>query len=216
MKEFVKINHRITADLILNMSAKQGFKVVVVGESSVGKTAIVTRLVSGVFKEECNTTIGVEFKSYTVQAQGETVKLHIWDTAGQEKFRSVSKAYFRNALGALLVFDISQKDTFTKIETWATDLTTLCVPNAYIILVGNKSDLEDKREVSSEEAKQLAERCNMEYIETSAKDNQNIEDAFTRLGNGILEGVKNKTIVIDSGEKKIEEKEVVPENNCQC
>lgn len=170
------------------------FKIVVVGASGVGKTAIVNQLVNKNFKEEGQPTIGVEFKSYSVQADGENVKLQIWDTAGQERFRSVSKAYFRNAVGAILVFDLTQKPSFDELNAWINDLNALCAPNAFIILVGNKSDLADDRAVSENEAQETAKRYNVEYLETSAKNGSNVEEAFVRLGQGILRGTKEKKI----------------------
>jgi small GTP-binding protein len=162
------------------------YKIVVVGASGVGKTAIVNQLVNKTFKEEGQPTIGVEFKSFAIQAEGENVKLQIWDTAGQERFRSVSKAYFRNAVGAVLVFDLTQKPSFDELNTWINDLNALCAPNAYIILVGNKSDLADERAVSAGETQETAKRYNLEYLETSAKDGSNIAEAFTRLAVGIV------------------------------
>jgi small GTP-binding protein len=176
--------------LVMDDSESNSYKIVVVGSSGVGKTAIVNQLVNKTFKEEGQPTIGVEFKSFAINAEGELVKLQIWDTAGQERFRSVSKAYFRNAIGALLVFDLTQKPTFDEVNTWLNDLTTLCAANAYIVLVGNKSDLKDDRAVSAGEADEAARRYNLEYIETSAKDGSGVAEAFARLAGGIVR--KNK------------------------
>jgi small GTP-binding protein len=170
------------------------FKIVVVGASGVGKTAIVNQLVNKSFKAEGQPTIGVEFKSYSLTADDENVKLQIWDTAGQERFRSVSKAYFRNALGAVLVFDLTQKASFDELNMWINDLNTLCAPNACIILVGNKTDLPDDRTVSQNEASETAKRYNLEYLETSAKNGDNVTEAFVRLGQGILRQVKKGQI----------------------
>jgi small GTP-binding protein len=169
---------------------ENSYKIVVVGSSGVGKTAIVNQLVTKTFKEEGQPTIGVEFKSFAIQAEGENVKLQIWDTAGQERFRSVSKAYFRNAIGAVLVFDLTQKPTFDEVNTWLNDLNSLCAPNAYIIMVGNKSDLRDERAVSAGEADEASKRYGLEYIETSAKDGSGIADAFARLAGGIVRKVR--------------------------
>jgi small GTP-binding protein len=170
------------------------FKIVVVGASGVGKTAIVNQLITKTFKAEGQPTIGVEFKSYSFTADDETVKLQIWDTAGQERFRSVSKAYFRNALGAVLVFDLTQKASFDELNVWINDLNTLCTPNAFIILVGNKTDLPDDRCVSESEAQETAKRYNLEYLETSAKNGDNVTEAFVRLGQGVLRQVKKGQI----------------------
>jgi small GTP-binding protein len=176
------------------MSSEYSFKIVVVGASGVGKTAIVTQLVNQTFKSESQPTIGVEFKSYALPSEEESVKLQIWDTAGQERFRSVSKAYFRNAYGAVLVFDLTNKQSFDELNLWINDLNTLCIPNAYIIMVGNKADLVDDRTVSEGEAQETAKRYNLEYLETSAKTGQSVPEAFIRLGNGILRQVKKGQI----------------------
>jgi small GTP-binding protein len=197
------------------------FKIVVVGASGVGKTAIVSQLVSHTFREECQPTIGVEFKSWSLQTDTETVKLQIWDTAGQERFRSVSKAYFRNALGAVLVFDLTSKASFDELSMWINDLNTLCSPNAYIILVGNKTDREDDRIVTEGEAKETAKRHGLEYIETSAKSGDNVAEAFVRLGGGILRQIKTGKI---AGPKTNEQKQdpfqeppaVEQTNACKC
>lgn len=177
-------------------SGPNSFKIVVVGASGVGKTAIVNQLVNKSFKEEGQPTIGVEFKSYSLQADDENVKLQIWDTAGQERFRSVSKAYFRNALGAVLVFDLTQRTSFEELNMWINDLNTLCAPNAYIILVGNKKDLVDDRQIVESEAQEFAKRYNLIYLETSAKDGTNVSEAFVRLGTGILRQIKEGEIKI--------------------
>ena len=175
-------------------SGQNNFKIVVVGASGVGKTAIVNQLVNKNFKEEGQPTIGVEFKSFSLEAGDEHVRLQIWDTAGQERFRSVSKAYFRNAVGAVLVFDITEKQSFDELNMWINDLNTLCAPNAYIILVGNKTDRAEERAVSESEAQETAKRYNLEYLETSAKSGENVQEAFVRLGQGIVRQFKEKKI----------------------
>ena len=162
------------------------FKVVVVGSSGVGKTAVVRQLIDGKFNEEGQPTIGVEFKTHSLTADGENIKLQIWDTAGQERFRAVSKAYFRNAVGAILVFDVTNRQSFEDLTNWHNDLTQLAQPNAFIVLVCNKCDLKDERQITEEEADAFAQRHNLIRIETSAKDGTNIKDAFARLGEGIV------------------------------
>jgi small GTP-binding protein len=176
------------------MSGEYLFKIVVVGASGVGKTAIVTQLVTQKFKSCSPPTIGVEFTSYALLSEEESIKLQIWDTAGQERFRSVSKAYFRNAYGAVLVFDLTNKQSFDELNMWINDLNTLCIPNAYIILVGNKADLVDDRTVSEGEAQEMGKRYNLEYLETSAKTGEHVPEAFIRLGNGIIRQVKKGQI----------------------
>jgi small GTP-binding protein len=178
--------------------ASNTFKVVVVGASGVGKTAIVHQLINKNFKEESQSTIGVEFKSYSLQTDSETVKLQIWDTAGQERFRSVSKAYFRNALGAVLVFDLTNKPSLDELDGWINDLNSLSAPNAVIILAGNKADLTEERIVTENEARETAKRYGLDYLETSAKNGDNIAETFVRLASGILRQVKAGAIAMPS------------------
>ena len=170
-------------------SAQNSYKVVVVGSSGVGKTAIVQRLVDGTFCDEGQSTVGVEFKSHSISFDEETMKLSIWDTAGQERFRSVSKAYFRNAVGAILVFSLEDSQSFNELDGWLNDLHALATPNAVILLVGNKADVNDKT-VTTSEAEAFAKRHNLEYLETSAKDGLNINDTFVRLARDINDKVK--------------------------
>lgn len=196
------------------------YKVVVVGSSGVGKTAIVQHLINGSFKEEGQPTIGVEFKSYSLQTDGESIKLQIWDTAGQERFRSVSKAYFRNALGAILVFDLTNRQSFDDLNVWFNDLRQLCAPNAYIILIGNKVDLEDDRQIVESEANAFAQRYDLVYLETSAKKGNNIAEAFVRLGKEIYRKVKSGEIKdVKPQSKKVEnttETQSEPSNQKGC
>ena len=170
------------------------FKIVVVGSSGVGKSAIVQRLVDGTFREEGQSTVGVEFKPFVIPVNDQNVKLQIWDTAGQERFKSVSKAYFRNAVGAVLVYDISNDATFEDLTNWLHDLQQLCNPNAYILLVGNKADLEEQRQVGIDQAKVFAEQHHLEYLETSALSGANITEAFTKLAFGVANRVNSGQI----------------------
>ncbi|KAH0787461.1 Ras family protein [Histomonas meleagridis] len=174
--------------------SSNGYKVVVVGSSGVGKSAMVQNLITGSFREEEQPTIGVEFRPFMIQVENENVRLQIWDTAGQERFRSVSKAYFRNAFGGLLVFDITDRDSFDDLINWLNDMRQLCTPNASIILIGNKADLEDDRVISEKEASSYAERYNLSYIETSAKNGKNIRETFVRLGTEIVHKIKSGEI----------------------
>ena len=171
-------------------SSTNSFKVVVVGSSGVGKTAVVRQLIDGKFNEEGQPTIGVEFKTYSLTADGDNIKLQIWDTAGQERFRSVSKAYFRNAVGAILVYDITNRASFEELNAWINDLNTLAAPNASIVLIGNKSDLTDERQVGKEEADAFAENHGLVNIEISSKDGTNIELVFQALAEGIVRNVR--------------------------
>lgn len=171
--------------------SSQSYKVVLVGSSGVGKTSIVHQLLQGSQPVETTPTIGVEFKMYAYS----DVKLQLWDTAGQERFRSVSKAYFRNAVGALICYDITNRQSFEDLQGWISDINELAVANAYIVLVGNKSDLEDKRVVSESEAEEFATRNKLTRIETSAKNGDGIQEAFARLKDGIIRNEKEGKLV---------------------
>jgi small GTP-binding protein len=170
------------------------FKIVVVGSSGVGKSAIVQRLVDETFREETRSTVGVEFKPIIIPVGDQTVKLQIWDTAGQERFRSVSRAYFRNAVGGVLVFDIASDSSFDDLDEWLHDLQQLANPNAYIMLVGNKSDLEAERRVGAQQARDFAEKHKLDYIETSALTGANVTEAFTRLAFAVAKMVASGQI----------------------
>jgi small GTP-binding protein len=172
------------------------YKIVIVGSSSVGKSSIVQRLVQGSFSAEGTTTCGADFYSYCCPVNNENVKLQVWDTAGQERFRSISKSYFRNAVGAVLVYDITNLKTFDDLAGWLSDLQSLSAPNAYILLVGNKCDLEASREVGGDLVKEFAERHHLESLETSALSGQNVTEAFARLSLEVSTRVSNGSIAV--------------------
>jgi small GTP-binding protein len=167
------------------------FKLIVVGDSGTGKSCLVTRYADDEFKLDTKSTIGVEFKTVDVMLNGKTVKLQIWDTAGQERFRAITSAYYRGAVGVLMVYDITKRKTFLDIDKWLFEIKENCLNGVNIILVGNKSDLSAMREVSSEEAKKYAESHTkkgfpISFIETSALDKTNVEVAFLDLAKNIL------------------------------
>eukprot|EP00027_Filamoeba_sp_ATCC50430_P009839 CAMPEP_0168561684 /NCGR_PEP_ID=MMETSP0413-20121227/11727_1 /TAXON_ID=136452 /ORGANISM="Filamoeba nolandi, Strain NC-AS-23-1" /LENGTH=215 /DNA_ID=CAMNT_0008593073 /DNA_START=64 /DNA_END=711 /DNA_ORIENTATION=- len=155
------------------------YKVVVTGDSGVGKTNIISRFTSGEFQQENKATIGVEFGHAEVTlANGTQIKVQIWDTAGQERFRAITRGYYRGAVGALMVYDITKAQTFKNVEKWLQELHEHADANIVIMLVGNKTDLHDKREVSTDEARKFASKNDLLYIETSALDGENIKEAF--------------------------------------
>jgi small GTP-binding protein len=162
------------------VEVKATFKFIVIGSSGVGKTAILKRLIDDVFSGESQTTIGVEFMATLIQVDGVTIKLQIWDTAGQERFRAIAKAYFRSAIGVLLVFDLSDRNSFEDLSHWLNDVHTLCDPNAVVTLLGNKSDLVNERAVTVTEAETFAQLHQLVYVETSALGGTNIQEAFER------------------------------------
>jgi len=157
------------------------FKVVLIGDSGVGKSNLLSRFTRNEFTIESKSTIGVEFATRTIQCDGKVIKAQIWDTAGQEKYRAITSAYYRGAVGALLVYDITRATTFEHLERWLQELLNHSDKNIVVMLVGNKSDLRHLRAVSTEQSKEFAEKNNLSFIETSALDSSNVELAFTNI-----------------------------------
>jgi len=157
------------------------YKVVLIGDSGVGKSNLLSRFTRNEFNLETKSTIGVEFATRSIQTEGKTIKAQIWDTAGQERYRAITSAYYRGAVGALLVYDISKQVTFKNVERWLQELRENADRNIVIMLVGNKSDLRHLREVPTEEAKEFAEKNKLSFIETSALDSSNVELAFQNI-----------------------------------
>ncbi|EXJ93334.1 Ras-like protein Rab-11B [Capronia coronata CBS 617.96] len=178
------------------------FKVVLIGDSGVGKSNLLSRFTRNEFNLDSKSTIGVEFATRSIQVDTKTIKAQIWDTAGQERYRAITSAYYRGAVGALLVYDISKRQTYDNVTRWLKELRDHADANIVIMLVGNKSDLRHLRAVPTEEAKQFASKfpnvtpvwfrthiCetgenNLSFIETSALDASNVELAFQNILTG--------------------------------
>ncbi|KAK8890953.1 hypothetical protein M9Y10_028154 [Tritrichomonas musculus] len=155
-------------------------KIVVVGDSGVGKTCLLLRFVHDQWEGDTQPTLGVEFLTKVVETEDEHhIQLQLWDTAGQELFRSVTRGYYRGAAGALIVFDLTSRDSFNSVERWYQDLKEIASSDVVTALIGNKNDLEDKRDVTYEEAKQYADEHGMKYFETSAKTGDSVPAAVT-------------------------------------
>ncbi|KRX06787.1 P-loop containing nucleoside triphosphate hydrolase [Pseudocohnilembus persalinus] len=166
-------------DTQISESYDYKFKTILVGDSGVGKTNILGKFTRNEFYLQSKTTIGVEMASrILVGEDNKVIKADVWDTAGQEKFLSVTQAYFRNAVGALLVYDITKKQTFNDLDKWIKSIRDYSGPQCQIVLVGNKCDMENLRQVEVDEAQQFAEQNNFSFIETSAYDGTNIEEVF--------------------------------------
>jgi len=157
------------------------YKIVLIGDSGVGKSNLLSRFTRNQFNEESKSTIGVEFATRSIQTDGKTIKAQIWDTAGQEKFRAITSAYYRGAVGAIIVYDIAKHSTYVSVNTWLQELKNHADPNLVIMLVGNKSDLRHLRDVQTEEAESWAETNQLSFIETSALDTTNVETAFHNI-----------------------------------
>ncbi|XP_061753090.1 ras-related protein Rab-25-like [Nerophis ophidion] len=170
------------------------FKVVLIGESGVGKSNLLTRFTKNEFNHDSRTTIGVEFSTRTVQLDNCTIKMQVWDTAGLERYRAITSAYYRGAVGALLVFDITKHLTYESAERWLKELYDHADPHMVVMLVGNKSDLEHLRTVPAEEARAFAEKKGLMYMETSALDSTNVEAAFTDVLTAIHRKVASREV----------------------
>jgi small GTP-binding protein len=157
------------------------FKIVIVGAAGVGKSSVITRLIHGKFNPDGSPTCGADFWTWTCRLNDATTRLQIWDTAGQERFRSISKSYFRNAAGALLVYDITSLRSFDALGSWLLELHTLSLPNSFVLLVGNKCDLAAERQVGQEMVKEFADRNRLESLEVCAATGDGIQEAFARL-----------------------------------
>ncbi|ERL84846.1 ras-related protein Rab-18-B [Dendroctonus ponderosae] len=162
-------------------------KILIIGESGVGKSSLLLRFTEDNFDPEQTLTIGVDFKTKKLNVEGNTVKLAIWDTAGQERFRTLTPSYYRDAQGAILVFDVGSQATFAKLETWLNELETYSTKNNIVkMIIGNKIDV-DHREVSREQAMAFARRHQTLYIEASAKTKHGVQAAFEELVHKIIQ-----------------------------
>lgn len=175
------------------------FKVVLIGDSGVGKSNLLSRFTRNEFCLESKSTIGVEFATRSIQVDGKTIKAQIWDTAGQERYRAITSAYYRGAVGALLVYDITKHVTYENVERWLKELRDHADSNIVIMLVGNKSDLRHLRGVATEDAHTFAEKEGLSFIETSALESTNVENAFHKILTEIYRIVSKKALAQDEG-----------------
>ena len=161
------------------------FKIILIGDSSVVKTNIMNKYLKNQFKEDSRATVGVEFGSKQFVIDNRKIKAQIWDTAGQERYRAVTNAYYKGAKGAFIVYDITRKDSFDSVDRWVSDIISACDKNLTIILIGNKSDLEEQRQVSKEQGAEKAKSFQLAFLETSALSGENLEKGFNMLINEI-------------------------------
>jgi len=172
------------------------FKFIIIGPSSVGKSCILTQFTQNYFDDTHNLTVGVEFGTYNTEIEGNSVKLSIWDTCGQESFRSITASYYRGAHGVLLVYDVTRRQSFEHMTSWLEEIRMNSDPNVTIALCGNKCDL-SSREVSVEEGETFSQTNKIDvFFETSAKQNMNIQEAFLKVSHIIYDKYKKNLIEI--------------------
>ena len=161
-------------------------KLLLVGDSGVGKSCLLLRFVEDKFNPSFITTIGIDFKIRTIESKGKKVKLQVWDTAGQERFRTITTAYYRGAMGIVLIYDVTDSRSFENVENWFQTVSQHANEDAKIFLVGNKCDDKENRQVSKEDGQELASRLNIPFLEASAKSNENVDSIFYELA-GIIQ-----------------------------
>ena len=162
-------------------------KIMLIGNSGVGKTCILSRFSSDSYNQSYISTVGIDFRIKTIEVNGKVIKLQIWDTAGQERFQSITSSYYRGAMGFLLVYDITDSQSFDCIGKWLRKIEENANEEAVIIILGNKCDLENEREIGMRQAQEIADRYRIPFMETSTKSNINIERAFNEITRMILD-----------------------------
>ncbi|KAH0787288.1 small GTP-binding protein [Histomonas meleagridis] len=191
-------------------------KVVVVGDSGVGKTCLLIRFVRDIFDEESQPTLGVEFMTKIVQTDHHRIQLQLWDTAGQELFRSVTRGYYRGSAGALLVFDLTNRDSFENIGRWLQDIKDVARSDVVTLLLGNKSDLAADRKVSKVEAESFASLHHMQYFETSAKTGDQIQQAIDACVAVIEKNVDDGAYEVASNNDNVDFQQQEQKSECPC
>lgn len=162
------------------------FKLVLIGDSGVGKSCLLLRFADDAFTESYISTIGVDFRFRTVKIDKKTVKLQIWDTAGQERFRTITSAYYRGADGIIMVYDVTSPDSFDHVNDWLKEVNRYAAEGTCKLLVGNKSDRSADRAVTAEQAKEFADEIEVPFLETSAKSAANVEEAFLTMAGELI------------------------------
>ncbi|EAL47212.1 Rab family GTPase [Entamoeba histolytica HM-1:IMSS-B] len=204
------------------------YKVVMIGDSGVGKSNLLLRFTRDEFDPEKKSTIGVEFSSKQIRYNDETVRTQIWDTAGQERYRAITNAYYRGALGAILVYDVTKKSSFESLDRWLSELRDNADKKVVEMIVGNKCDLEQMREVSIKEGEDMAKKIGAFFFETSAFDGKNVETAFMAIIQKIcdeqtrLRASETKPVIKPISDSKVEidktpeEQQTPKKSGCAC
>ena len=201
------------------------FRYIIVGDMAVGKSCLLLQFTDHKFRHQHELTIGVEFGGKTIEVKNKNIKIQIWDTAGQEAFQAITRTYYKGAIGALLVYDITKHDTFDHINKWINEVKNNGSKDIVCMLIGNKKDLEEERQVRYEEGKELADKNKMLFLETSAKTAENVQECFYLSAEKILEQIsktgidptlpaKNVKISIDEDAEEEETKKKKKKNSC--
>jgi len=168
------------------------FKLLLIGDSGVGKSCLLLRFADHAYTESYISTIGVDFKIRTIDLDGQTIKLQIWDTAGQERFRTITSSYYRGAHGIIVVYDVTDKESYNNVRQWLNEIERYASENVNKLLVGNKCDLVSKKVVNYETAKAFADKLGIPFLETSAKNSTNVERAFLTMAGEIKNTVSQQ------------------------
>merc|ERR1712087_563713 len=171
------------------------FKLLLIGDTGVGKSCLLLRFADDTFTENYISTIGVDFKIRTIEFEGKTIKLQIWDTAGQERFRTITSSYYRGAHGIIVVYDVTDMDTFKNVVQWLNEIDRYANENVNKLLVGNKSDLTSKKVVEYETAKAFADELGIPFLETSAKSAANVEQSFMTMAAEIKKRMASQPVM---------------------
>ena len=196
------------------------FKIIVIGDSGVGKSCLTTQAVRNNFEEFYTATVGFEFLTFNMRINNNVLKLQIWDTCGQEVYKSLISNFYRNSSLALILYAINNKESFQHAETWLNDLKNQANPNVKVFLVGNKSDLEKDRKVTFEQGKEFANQYGMKFFETSAKESTNVQEAFVTMTKEIIKETSEKKINMEQNKNikvdNMKNAASINTGNCNC
>ncbi|KAB2043158.1 hypothetical protein ES319_D02G270800v1 [Gossypium barbadense] len=191
------------------------FKLLLIGDSSVGKSCLLLRFADDSYLDSYISTIGVDFKIRTVELDGKTIKLQIWDTAGQERFRTITSSYYRGAHGIIIVYDVTEMESFNSVKQWLNEIDRYANDSVCKLLVGNKCDLVENKVVDTQRAKAFADELVIPFLETSAKDAINVEQAFLTMAGAIKKKMGNQpTANKVAGSVQIKGKPIEQKGNC--
>lgn len=188
------------------------FKIIIIGDSGIGKSAILFRFADDIYNESYISTIGVDFKIKTIFINGKIIKLQIWDTAGQERFRTITTSYYRGSHMIFLCYDITDRQTFSNLEMWSEEIKKFASHNVKVTVCGTKLDLEYRRQVSIQEGKAFADKHGFDYYETSSKQNKNVDELFERSSEKML---NNFLLLLNNNSNNLltTKKQIMTQNN---